>query len=457
MDGPGNVSFPRRKVFRACAGEREAIMKKIGFKAMLGAAAMAFIAASCSNGGGTGSLSVAANVPRSALSERAAGETGYTMTLTMTGAGDEQSRTAQSLAVTEESVEFEPIVYDELPVGATVEISAELKAGGTVIAKGSGSATIERGENTATIRISDVREWFVLWNKGDSENSSTGLTKGIQVFQRSELKDGLSVTKALEESNDFCFDDSGNLYVLAGGKIIRYKATRTSGYEKSAVYEPELENAGGLQFCDGKLWLIWPKSTSGGENTTHVYSIDFDKKSAEEKFTIGTYAGIYTVVGGFLYLYNGATDKVSKYAADGSLVVESESLEPASHGGSFYVKQLYSQDGIIYALFQCAGMDISSKGGVYRINPDTLATTSTIGWTDEGIEKDSTKFLFAPRKVIARRPKKLIIADDGCYYEGSYTNMNRVVEIDLETEALTSVTPVGVMFDAKTGGCGLEA
>ncbi len=75
------------------------------------------------------------------------------------------------------------------------------------------------------------------------------------------------------------------------------------------------------------------------------------------------------------------------------------------------------------------------------------------------ISKDtSSKVLYSPKKFIAIRPKKLIIADDGiAYYVDSlgglrYKNENRVVEVDLESFAISKVEVANVAFNEDITG-----
>lgn len=70
----------------------------------------------------------------------------------------------------------------------------------------------------------------------------------------------------------------------------------------------------------------------------------------------------------------------------------------------------------------------------------------------------TAKVLHSPQKFIAIKPKKLVIADDGvAYYIDSakglrYKNENRVVEIDLETFAISKVEPASVAFGEDESG-----
>ena len=73
-------------------------------------------------------------------------------------------------------------------------------------------------------------------------------------------------------------------------------------------------------------------------------------------------------------------------------------------------------------------------------------------------EDTSSKVLYSPKKFIAIRPKKLIIADDGiAYYVDSlgglrYKNENRVVEVDLESFAISKVEVATVAFNEDITG-----
>lgn len=73
-------------------------------------------------------------------------------------------------------------------------------------------------------------------------------------------------------------------------------------------------------------------------------------------------------------------------------------------------------------------------------------------------ENTSSKVLYSPKKFAAIRPKKLIIADDGiAYYVDSlgglrYKNENRVVEVDLESFAISKVEVATVAFSEDITG-----
>ena len=65
---------------------------------------------------------------------------------------------------------------------------------------------------------------------------------------------------------------------------------------------------------------------------------------------------------------------------------------------------------------------------------------------------------YGPKKFIAIKPKKLVIADEGyCFYTDSndafcFKNVNRVVTVDLESFAISSVEDVSVTFETDASG-----
>lgn len=61
------------------------------------------------------------------------------------------------------------------------------------------------------------------------------------------------------------------------------------------------------------------------------------------------------------------------------------------------------------------------------------------------------KNFFGPKRFIAIRPKKLVIADSGifCYVDNEntyYKNIDRIVNVDLERFAISSVQPIDFNF-----------
>ena len=88
----------------------------------------------------------------------------------------------------------------------------------------------------------------------------------------------------------------------------------------------------------------------------------------------------------------------------------------------------------------------------------TKYTDASITVCPQISEDISAKVLYSPKKFIAIKPKKLIIADDGiAYYVDSlgglrYKNENHIVEVDLESFAISKVESASVNFNGDTEG-----
>lgn len=127
-------------------------------------------------------------------------------------------------------------------------------------------------------------------------------------------------------------------------------------------------------------------------------------------------------------------------------------------------KEALSQDGMgIYAFYQ----NVNSFDHLLSApnkSADDKAYWSKLLCTDPLVSQfcpkiyqpaSQNKGLYGPRKFIAIKPKKLVIADDGyCFYTDSngaycYKNINRIVTVDLETFALASQT-VNKSFNGDT-------
>ena len=67
-------------------------------------------------------------------------------------------------------------------------------------------------------------------------------------------------------------------------------------------------------------------------------------------------------------------------------------------------------------------------------------------------------YFYGPRKIIARKPDELVIADDGYEWidNDHFSERNRIVKLNLKKWAITSVENAGVMFDGFVCGtvCG---
>ena len=135
-----------------------------------------------------------------------------------------------------------------------------------------------------------------------------------------------------------------------------------------------------------------------------------------------SYAYLFDESGNILYVSRGTETSDYKYTSDYIFLLE--------NNGSKYLNYAKSCDSVF-------------PSGVYA--PKTTYAESAVSLSEDAF--------YGPSKFIAIKPKKLVIADDGyaVYVDEngalSYKNANRVVTLDLESFAITSIVTAGVAFD----------
>ena len=64
---------------------------------------------------------------------------------------------------------------------------------------------------------------------------------------------------------------------------------------------------------------------------------------------------------------------------------------------------------------------------------------------------------YGPRRIIAKKPDEIVIADDGWEYldgENSFFNHDRIVTVSLKTWAITDIIDANCMFDGYVARLG---
>ena len=153
---------------------------------------------------------------------------------------------------------------------------------------------------------------------------------------------------------------------------------------------------------------------------------------------------------------------------------------PANISSNITITDMHYEDGYIYLLVRDVFIDYSiptdtvhSLGGVCKIKASdlTLADSSNplIGWANtqlvitenESREKvynykhneETQNYFYGPQKIIAIKPKEIVIADDGASIENSKMHQeNRVVLFNLETNSITGVKTSPKEFYFSTSG-----
>lgn len=155
---------------------------------------------------------------------------------------------------------------------------------------------------------------------------------------------------------------------------------------------------------------------------------------------------------------------------------------PANISSNITITDMHYEDGYIYLLVRDVFIDYSiptdsvrSLGGVCKIKAEDLtladSTNPLIGWANTTLktttgdtgtvynykhaENESSKqfYFYGPQKIIAIKPKEIVIADDGASIEDSkMCNQNRVVLFNLETNSITGVKTSPTEFYFSTSG-----
>ena len=153
---------------------------------------------------------------------------------------------------------------------------------------------------------------------------------------------------------------------------------------------------------------------------------------------------------------------------------------PANISSNITITDMHYEDGYIYLLVRDVFIDYSiptdavhSLGGVCKIKASdlTLADSSNplIGWATTKIDisqnesvanvynykhnEEVQNYFYGPQKIIAIKPKEIVIADDGASIENSKMyQKNRVVLFNLETNSITGVKTSPKEFYFSTSG-----
>ena len=470
----------------------------------------AFAFFSCSQTNQTGTATLSTTIPTASFTKTVTetGESAYTLEVSISGEYSETQ--SQEVSETENSKTFE---FQEIPVGAEIKLSAKLLSGDETIYSGeSGLFTVKAGENLIKLSMkkaqseeteetekTDETVWIVLWNRStNEENTATAYSaKGMSAFKEdsissAEITADNSLTTYTIDS--FAFSDDGDLYTLEHYKNVnsatvyeigQYKKTST-GYEKgvskdlSALME-SIEASGYTPLeitCHGDyIYVMCNSSSYTGSITVYTTKIGVINLSNFENAvsfdTIATISSInatnIAVTDNALFLTtSNEVYSFDDYTAGANYDKTSDSFDPITsftdYGKS--ITGLHAQDGYLYGLLSYSVMGQTTKGGVFKIDTSTkelskwASGSSLLGWndTESDTPHGSGDYFFNPTNFIATSPKKLVISDDGCRKSSGDddtdpNNENRVVTIDLETEAMTA-TDVNVMFDNEKTNCG---
>ena len=148
---------------------------------------------------------------------------------------------------------------------------------------------------------------------------------------------------------------------------------------------------------------------------------------------------------------------------------------PENISSNITITDMHYEDGYIYLIVRDVIIDyttptdsVRSLGGVCKIKAEDLtladSTNPLIGWADTQLiitenvynykhNEETQNYFYGPQKIIAIKPKEIVIADDGASIENSKMHQeNRVVLFNLETNSITDVKTSPTEFYFSTSG-----
>lgn len=313
--------------------------------------------------------------------------------------------------------------------------------------------------------------------------------------------------------SDFCIDTKTNdAYIIYGNTYIRkatyYHAKTDMHYEPVDYFLSELNLI--RKGNDDKLYVKFSSNNDGnvfgivdllptepgtqGEASTSQYLIMNEVSSTDQimSFCVDD-AGIMYIT----YKDSESNILLEKFLINAGVLTKDKSITLAmissianiatstyfnGISSALKVTDMHYEDGYIYLLVRDVFIDYStptdtvrSLGGVCKIkaNDLTLADNANplIGWANTTLktttgdtgtvynykhaENESSKqfYFYGPQKIIAIKPKEIVIADDGASIEDSkMCNQNRVVLFNLETNSITGVKTSPTEFYFSTSG-----
>lgn len=339
---------------------------------------------------------------------------------------------------------------------------------------------------------------------------------GLGYAKLADLNETTQVTEVLNFDShpisDFCIDTKTNdayLIYTDGATTLIKKATynhKSTEHYAAADYTSNYAAPGLIKMgndnnlyvrLDGEvqegnlLGIVTLSSDDNGDHKADFRRISIPLESTESteilSFCVDSNGIVYTtyksgkniILASFENKDNSLQKRNSKILATINDTVESNYL-PANISSNITITDMHYEDGYIYLLVRDVFIDYSiptdavhSLGGVCKIKASdlTLADSSNplIGWATTKIDisqnesvanvynykhnEEVQNYFYGPQKIIAIKPKEIVIADDGASIENSKMyQKNRVVLFNLETNSITDVKTSPTEFYFSTSG-----
>lgn len=496
-------SLERRKVFLG----RLASLSVIAF-----VVALALLSAACNdiNLAGKGSASVSLAIGdvltksvRSAgepLRQTLAAGTEYTVKARLSGGHiAETSITVDSGNLAEAALSFEGI-----PVGVTVRLDLEVRAGNSLVWIGStvDDHTVVSGGNPLSVEVGRV-SGVLLWKRNVDSVNHNILTAPYGAY---DSPDETRITFGASDSSQgtpFCFDGDGNLYVMPSDaqsvfEVKKYDLQPDGTYvDGNTNIQTNTQAAFNHLAYDSVADVLYGIGENDALKCFKTNPQGFDQVQGDT-VNSGSYLGlaahnnvVYTAETGLnegengeimvsLSRYNLNSGESSKQGE----IIHYQLPEVFGTDVSTLTGQMIYQDGALYLSIGSLGLSGNgdagySIGAVVKINAETLAIEESFGQrgylglldSSEVINgkecyaptaEDEGTYFYGPMGFVAVMPKKLVIADSGYAMSAAddgtdnvkLSKKSRIVTIDLETEAFESVPMDGYYEPTYLTGCG---
>ena len=368
---------------------------------------------------------------------------------------------------------------------------------------------------TAGIDLNNIRDMTtLLYNNNYMTSGLAYSILGATIFESKYIISSTEISSFPDSFPDFCIDADNNVYSIfsgsSGGSKIS-KATSSELYADRTDYS--YRGNGTLSLIkmgnDGKLYVVTsnskfgivtfsPDAASGSASVNLLINPSDFGSSSEEilSFCVDSQGSIYVT-------YQVVSDTVtniilSKFTNTGDVLSmdasQSKTLFTITYTGNNYTvssdyfgellpKNIYSNISItdmhcegdyIYLIMRDVNDDSSvfhSLGGVCTISTDLSLPTEKkqfVGWANDSVNTTGDgiytykhdECFYGPQKIIAIKPKEIILADDGVSietYNGSNNvklNKNRVVVFNLFDNSISESydAPEDFNFELSTSG-----
>lgn len=310
---------------------------------------------------------------------------------------------------------------------------------------------------------------------------------------------------------DFCIDADNNVYSIfrgsSGGSKIS-KATSSELYADRTDYSYNGNDTLSLikMGNDGKLYVVTSNrefgivtfstdAASGNSASVNLLINPSDFGSSSEEilsFCVDSQGFIYVT---YKVVSNGSTNIIlSKFTntgnvlsmdssqtlfviTDTTITVSSEyfkNLLPNNIYSNITITDMHCEGDYIYLIMRDvmdsgSPSEFHSLGGVCTISTDLSLPTEKkqfVGWASDIVNTTGDgetaiytykhdEYFYGPQKIIAIKPKEIILADDGVYIENNVKlNKNRVVVFNLFDNSISKSydAPADIDFECSTSG-----